>query len=360
MENLAVKEGFWSDKKVLVTGHTGFKGSWLTLWLGKLGAQVSGCSLPPEDDQKLFVSASIARDIDHHVCDIRDPEALEALVMAVQPEIVIHMAAQSLVRRSYSHPAETYQTNVIGTLNLLEAIKRSDSVRSCVIVTSDKCYENREWCWPYRERDPLGGFDPYSSSKACTEILTASYRQSFFSPGQSAERKTAVATARAGNVIGGGDWAEDRLIPDVMNAFGAGKTVKIRNPDAVRPWQYVLEPLSGYMLLAERLFNDGSAFAEAWNFGPNAAEALPVSALVEQLAGLWGTGARWEHASGSHPHEAAQLALDISKARQRLGWSPRIGLDRTLEWTVDWYKSHAGGQDMRSLCLDQIAMFENA
>lgn len=360
MEGLVMKEGFWSGKRVLLTGHTGFKGSWLSLWLAKLGAQVSGCALPPEDGHNLFETASVAQSIDHNVCNICDPEALRALVQAVQPEIVIHMAAQTLVRRSYTHPVETYQTNVMGTLNLLEAARLSGSVRSCVIVTTDKCYENREWCWPYRERDALGGFDPYSSSKACTEILTASYRRSFFPSDQNVDRTTAIATARAGNVIGGGDWAQDRLIPDVMSAFSAGETVKVRNPDAVRPWQYVLEPLSGYLMLAERLFNQGLAFAEAWNFGPNDAAVCRVAALIEQLAALWGEGARWERDGVSQPHEAMQLALDSSKAKQRLGWSPRTSMSQTLESTVKWYKACAEGQDMRRLCLDQIDAFERA
>ena len=358
VEGLVMNKGFWSGKKVLLTGHTGFKGSWLSLWLAKLGAQVSGCALLPEDGRNLFETASVEQCVDHNVCNICDAAALRALVQAVQPEIVIHMAAQSLVRRSYTDPVETYQTNVMGTLNLLEAVRSSGSVRSCVIVTTDKCYENREWCWPYRERDALGGFDPYSSSKACAEILTASYRRSFFSPDRNTDPTTAIATARAGNVIGGGDWAKDRLVPDVMSAFSAGKTVKVRNPDAVRPWQYVLEPLSGYLVLAERLFNEGLAFAEAWNFGPNDTAVCPVATLIDQLAALWGGGARWERDGELQPHEATQLALDSSKARQRLRWSPRTSMRQTLEATVEWYKACAAGQEMQRLCLDQIDAFE--
>lgn len=353
-----MKEDFWSGKRVLLTGHTGFKGSWLSLWLAKLGAQISGCALPPVDGPNLFDYAAVAQSVDHNVCDIRDAEALRALVQSVQPEIVIHMAAQSLVRPSYTNPVETYQSNVMGTLHLLEAIRLSGSVLSCVVVTTDKCYENQESGRPYRERDALGGFDPYSSSKACAEILTASYRRSFFPSDQNVERTTAIATARAGNVIGGGDWAQDRLVPDLVNAFSAGETAKVRNPAAVRPWQYVLEPLSGYMILAEKLFNHGLAFAEAWNFGPNGTGVCPVAALVDQLAGFWGEGARWEPDSASQPHEAMQLALDSSQAKQRLGWSPRTSMSQTLEATVEWYKACAKGQDMRRLCLDQIDAFE--
>lgn len=353
-----MNESFWSGKRVLVTGHTGFKGSWLSLWLARLGAKVSGCALPPDNIRNLFETASVEQCIDHHVCNICDATALRALVQAVQPQIVIHMAAQSLVRRSYTDPVETYQTNVMGTLNLLESIRLSGSVRSCVIVTTDKCYENREWCWPYRESDALGGFDPYSSSKACAEILTASYRRSFFSPDRNADHATAISTARAGNVIGGGDWAQDRLVPDVMNAFCAGKTVKVRNPDSVRPWQYVLEPLSGYMMLAEKLFNEGLVFADAWNFGPDHTAVCSVATLIDQLAALWGGGSSWERDDASQPHEATQLALDSSKARQCLGWSPRTSMTQTLEATVEWYKACAAGEDMQRLCLDQIDAFE--
>lgn len=350
--------GFWSGKSVLLTGHTGFKGGWLSLWLTKLGAQVSGCALPAEDGPSLFESASVAESVDHNVCDIRDAGALRALVQSVQPEIVIHMAAQSLVRPSYKNPVETYQTNVMGTLHLLEAIRLSGAVRSCVIVTTDKCYENREWYWPYRERDALGGFDPYSSSKACKEILTESYRRSFFPAEENDKHTTAIATARAGNVIGGGDWARDRLVPDLMNAFSDGDIAKVRSPAAVRPWQYVLEPLSGYMILAEKLFNEGLTFAEAWNFGPNDTGVCRVGDLVEELAGYWGEGARWEADSAPQPHEATYLALDSSKAKQRLGWSPSTGISEMLKATVRWYKAWSEGQDMRRLCLDQIDDFE--
>jgi CDP-glucose 4,6-dehydratase len=316
--------------------------------------------LAPEEQDNLFESASVAQDVEHHICDIREPEALSRLVAGAQPDIVIHLAAQSLVRRSYRLPVDTYLTNVVGTLNLLEAIRNVDSVRSCVVVTTDKCYENMERSQPYQEHEPLGGFDPYSSSKACTEILTASYRRSFFSPGESGQPKTAIATARAGNVIGGGDWAEDRLMPDVMSAFSAGKVIRIRNPDAVRPWQYVLEPLYGYLLLAEKLFNDGAAFAEAWNFGPDDSSHLPVSALLERLVDLWGGDAKWESSQDIQPHEARLLALDSSKARQRLDWQPRTDLDETLRATVSWYKAAAEGKDTRRLCLDQIDAFERA
>jgi len=352
-----VKQGFWAGKRVLLTGHTGFKGSWLSLWLAQLGATVSGCALPPEGQRNLFEAADVAQHIDHRLCDIRDLESLGDALRSVQPDVVLHLAAQSLVRRSYVRPIETYQTNVMGTLNLLEAVRSADGVRSCVIVTTDKCYENKEQQQPYREPDPLGGFDPYSSSKACTEILAASFRRSFFS---AADGATAVATARAGNVIGGGDWAEDRLIPDAVTAFAARKTLKIRNPDAVRPWQHVLEPLYGYLLLAERLYDQGAEFAEAWNFGPRDAAQATVATVIERLAAQWGEGARWETIDTPQPHEAGQLTLDSQKARRRLGWHPATSLEQALALTTDWYKAFAADGDMQRLCFDQIDAFQRA
>jgi CDP-glucose 4,6-dehydratase len=343
-----VDAAFWTGKRVFLTGHTGFKGSWLALCLHKLGAEVTGYALAPPTSPSLYEMAGVAAGLRDVRGDVRDLESLKRALAAAAPEVAIHMAAQSLVRPSYADPVGTYATNVMGTVNLLEAIRQAGSVRAAVVVTSDKCYENREWVWGYRENDPMGGFDPYSNSKGCAELVTAGYRNSFFAAG------TALASARAGNVIGGGDWAEDRLVPDAMRAFAAGKPVEIRNPAAIRPWQHVLEPLSGYLMLAQQLFSNGQERASGWNFGPSGQDVRPVAEIVDRLAGLWGSSARWQLAQGAHPHEAHHLKLDCSKARAQLGWIPRIDLDEGLAWTSDWYLAWHAGADMARTTGAQI------
>ena len=348
---------FWRGKKVLVTGHTGFKGSWLTLWLQALGAKVTGYALAPDTTPNLFELARVADGIDSVISDIRDRHAVLNAMKAASPEIVIHMAAQPLVRESYASPVETYETNVMGTVHVLDAVRHVQGVKSVVIVTTDKCYENHEWEWGYRENEAMGGYDPYSSSKGCAELVTAAYRRSFFNPSTYATHGVAIASARAGNVIGGGDWATDRLIPDIMRAIMREERVRIRSPHAIRPWQHVLEPLSGYLLLAEKLYSEQSRYAEAWNFGPNDADARPVQAIVERLTSQWGEGASWALDGDEHPHEATFLKLDCSKARNRLGWQPRWNLERALDEIVAWYKAAARQEDMRAVTLEQIDQF---
>ncbi|HEY3536395.1 MAG TPA: CDP-glucose 4,6-dehydratase [Trinickia sp.] len=348
---------FWRGKKVFVTGHTGFKGSWLTLWLQALGAKVTGYALAPDTTPNLFELARVADGIDSVISDIRDRHAVLNAMKAASPEIVIHMAAQPLVRESYASPVETYETNVMGTVHVLEAVRHVPGVKSVVIVTTDKCYENHEWEWGYRENEAMGGYDPYSSSKGCAELVTAAYRRSFFNPSTYATHGVAIASARAGNVIGGGDWATDRLIPDIMRAIMREERVRIRSPHAIRPWQHVLEPLSGYLLLAEKLYSEQSRYAEAWNFGPNDADARPVQAIVERLTSQWGDGASWALDGDEHPHEATFLKLDCSKARNRLGWQPRWNLERALDEIVAWYKAAARQEDMRAVTLKQIDQF---
>lgn len=360
MESVEVNPSFWKGKRVLLTGHTGFKGSWLSLWLQSMGAQVVGYALNPPTDPSLFEAAEVAKDMTSIIGDIRDLEHLSRVFADHQPEIVIHMAAQPLVRYSYIEPVETYSTNVMGTVNLLEAVRRAKSVRAVINVTTDKCYENREWAWGYRENEAMGGYDPYSSSKGCAELVTAAYRNSYFHPEKYKEHGVAIATGRAGNVIGGGDWADDRLIPDIMRAISAGKPVNIRNPHAIRPWQHVLEPLSGYLVLAQKLYEESAAYAEGWNFGPNDEDAKPVQWIVEKLTQVWGEGANWIVDGGDHPHEAHYLKLDCSKAKSRLDWHPRWNLEEALKAIVEWQRAYRDGKVIKSITLEQIQQYMNA
>ncbi len=350
---------FWRGKRVLVTGHTGFKGSWLSLWLQAMGAQVTGYALSPPTQPSLFEAADVGSSMTSIIGDIRDLARLQAVFSECQPEIVFHMAAQPLVRYSYAEPVETYSTNVMGTVNLLEAVRHTPGVKAVVNITTDKCYENREWIWAYRENEAMGGYDPYSSSKGCAELVSAAYRSSFFNADNYAQHGVALATVRAGNVIGGGDWAQDRLIPDILASFEQGLSVNIRNPNSVRPWQHVLEPLRGYLTLAERLHDDGVSFAEGWNFGPVDEDARPVGWIVEKMASLWGDGALWKNDAGDHPHEATYLKLDISKARQRLDWHPSLRLEDALRYIVDWSRARQAGTDVRTLTLTQISNYQN-
>jgi CDP-glucose 4,6-dehydratase len=362
LEDVELSPSFWKNKRVLITGHTGFKGGWLCIWLQRLGATVAGYALEPPTEPSLFAATGVAESMTSVIADVRDLDRLDGFVTEYRPEVIFHMAAQSLVRRSYADPVETYACNVMGTVHVLEAARRCRDVRVVVNVTSDKCYENREWPWGYRENDPMGGHDPYSSSKGCAELITAAYRRSFFAcePATARSAPLALASARAGNVIGGGDWADDRLVPDVMRAFLSGEAVVIRNPGAVRPWQHVLEPLRGYLMLAERLHGDGLDFAEAWNFGPSDSDARPVGWLADRLCTLWGPPARWQpDTAQAQPHEAYCLKLDCSKACADLGWRPRLALEEALRWTVDWYKCFEGGGDLRALTEGQIAVYES-
>jgi CDP-glucose 4,6-dehydratase len=354
VENVVTTD-FWKSKAVLVTGHTGFKGGWLSLWLQRLEANVAGYALEPGTTPNLFNVSDVGRGMKSIIGDLCEPAHLEAAMSEHRPEVVFHMAAQSLVRYSYAHPVATYATNIMGTAHVLEAVRKTSSVKVVVIVTSDKCYENREWVWGYRENEALGGYDPYSSSKACAELVTAAYRNSFFHPADYARHGVAVASARAGNVIGGGDWAKDRLVPDFVRAAGQGEPLPVRNPSAVRPWQHVLEPVCGYMMLAQKLWSDGPAFSEAWNFGPDDESAQSVETVVKTLSTHWGGEARWRSdPSGSHPHEANYLKLDCSKAKTKLGWYPRWNLQTAIASTAAWYQAHALGRDMRSFTLNQI------
>lgn len=353
MESLV---NFWKNKKVFITGHTGFKGGWLALWLKQQQAKVVGYALAPPTKTNFFTVTHLADEITDIRGDVRDLAALTAAIKTHQPEIIFHLAAQPLVRYSYAHPVETYATNVMGTVHLLEAARQTDSVRVVVNVTTDKCYENKEWHWGYRENEPMGGYDPYSSSKGCAELVTSAFRNSYFNL---SERALGLASARAGNVIGGGDWAEDRLVPDLMTACAEGRTLKIRYPHAVRPWQHVLEPLSGYLQLAQALYLEPHKFAEAWNFGPEDADAKPVSWIADEVMRLW-NGARWELDANIQLHEAAYLKLDCSKAHAKLRWQPRWNLAQALAETVRWFQAHQRGENMRAVSLQQIAEYEKA
>ena len=340
---------FWRGKKVFLTGHTGFKGGWLALWLSRLGAKVKGYALPPDTTPNLFSVVRVGEAVESEFGDIRDFAHLQRSMESFDPDILIHMAAQPLVRLSYREPVETYEVNVVGTAKVLEAARSCPKLKAIVSVTSDKCYENREWVWGYRENDPMGGYDPYSSSKGCAELVTAAYRRSFFQP-----KGVGLASARAGNVIGGGDWAEDRLIPDILRAFEKGQHVVVRNPSAIRPWQHVLEPLSGYLLLAEALYRQPESHAEGWNFGPEDCDAQPVEWIVHRMVEVWGVGAGWRLDDASHPHEAGYLKLDISKARARLGWTPTWRLSDALARVVDWHRAWRNGEDMQACCVNEI------
>jgi CDP-glucose 4,6-dehydratase len=346
---------FWSGRPVLITGHTGFKGCWLTLWLKRLGAEVSGLSLAPHTEPSLYKLA-IGKEAERYA-DIRNFDAVRACLEAARPKTVFHMAAQALVLPSYRNPVETYATNVMGTVHLLEAVRETDSVEEVVVVTSDKCYENKEWLWAYRENEPMGGHDPYSNSKGCAELVTSAYRASFFS--SSSGRRCRIASARAGNVIGGGDWAAGRLISDIVCSFGQNSPVEIRSPHAIRPWQHVLEPLSGYIRLAERLGSpEGESYAEAWNFGPPEEDCRPVSYVVDRMAAFWGNEASWFLGDAPQPHEASFLKVDASKARARLDWKSRLRLDDALAWTAQWYRAQREGQSAAALTAAQIECYE--
>lgn len=360
VEGMAVNPVFWKGKRVLLTGHTGFKGSWLSLWLQSMDARVTGYALLPPTKPSLFEVADVGKGMTSIIGDIRDLEHLRAVFAEHRPEVVFHLAAQALVRHSYLEPVATYSTNVMGTVNLLEAVRDTDSVKAVVNVTSDKCYENREWVWGYRENEAMGGHDPYSSSKGCAELVTAAYRNSFFPPEKYKKHGVALASVRAGNVIGGGDWADDRLISDILRAISQGKPVNIRSPHAVRPWQHVLEPLSGYLLLAKNLYEEGVVCAEGWNFGPNDEDAKNVQWIVEKLTRSWGEGASWVLEGGDHPHEAHCLQLDCSKAKARLGWQPRWHLAEALAAIIDWHRAYLKGKDMRDRTLRQIDTYCDA
>jgi CDP-glucose 4,6-dehydratase len=354
-----VDPAFWWHKKIFLTGHSGFKGGWLSLWLASMGAKVTGYALPPNTKSNLFNTIGINSLIEYsQFADIRDLDFLHKAIANANPDIVIHMAAQPLVRYSYDNPVETYATNVMGTVNVLEAIRATPSVRSVVIVTTDKCYENHEQDAAYCEEDGLGGFDPYSSSKGCAELVTAAYRRSFFSNPQKSH--AAIASARAGNVIGGGDWSADRLIPDAIHAFEAGKPLMIRNPSATRPWQHVLEPLSGYLVLAQELFAKGDEFASAWNFGPHESDARSVGEVINLLIKNWNGSATWAKEEAEQPHEAHILKLDCTKARQRLNWAPKWNLEVALEKTVEWQKALEANVNMREFTLTQINQYINS
>lgn len=354
----SISPSFWKGRRVFLTGHTGFKGSWMALWLTQMGATVCGYSLEPPSEPSLFQISRVEERIQHIQADVRDLPRLSEAMQSFSPQVVFHLAAQSLVRLSYVEPVATYATNVMGTVNVLESIRHTPSVKAAVLITTDKCYENREWQWGYRENDRLGGHDPYSNSKACAELVGAAYRDSFFAPEKLAEHGVAVATARAGNVIGGGDWALDRLIPDLVRGFVAGDRVVIRNPHAIRPWQHVLEPIRGYIQLAERLLASDTAFASAWNFGPCEQDAQPVEWIVRQLAERWSPDASWTIDQGPHPHEATYLKLDCARAHTLLGWHPTLNLSGALQLIVEWYKHWQAGSDMQKITLDQIVAYQ--
>jgi len=353
-----LNRSFWKGRRVFLTGHTGFKGSWLSLWLHALGADVTGYALEPPTRPSLFVQAGVSSAVKSMCADIRDFSRLRSAIADSRPEVVIHMAAQSVVRRGYEDPIETYSTNVMGTVHLLEALRQLEQPCVVVNITSDKCYENKEWPWGYRENDPLGGHDPYSNSKACAELVTSAFCDSYFHRVGSGGVRIAVASGRAGNVIGGGDWTRDQLIPDLVRSFLDNRPCLIRNPSAIRPWQFVLEPLRGYLMLVERLAEDPSRFASAWNFGPVDTDARPVSWIADEVARSWGNHASWIHDSAMHPREAHFLKLDASKARVCLDWQPMLPLSQALDWIVEWYRAFQAGTNLRRVTRAQIERYE--
>jgi CDP-glucose 4,6-dehydratase len=352
---------FWHDKRVFLTGHTGFKGGWLSLWLQSLGAKVTGYALNPPTNPSFFEVAKVGKDMQSITSDVRDLDVLKKAINNAAPEIVIHMAAQPLVRYSYANPVETFATNIMGSVHLLEAVRECKDIKVVINVTSDKCYENREWVWPYRENEAMGGYDPYSNSKACAELVTAAYRSSFFNPKYYKDHGVALASARAGNVIGGGDWASDRLIPDFIRAILADEAIIIRNPNAIRPWQHVLEPLSGYLILAEKLFIHGSQFAEAWNFGPDDENTKSVEWIANQLITNWGGDGSFKvDTKISNLHEAHFLKLDCSKAKTALNWKPQWNVAEAIQKICAWHKTHIDGQNMRDYSLNEIDQYQRS
>ena len=344
-----VNKEFWQDRKVFITGHTGFKGSWLSIWLQHMGAEVCGYSLDAPTEPNNFIVSKTSSGMLSIINDTRNRNAVFRVMQEFKPEVIFHLAAQPLVRESYQDPFNTYETNVMGTLNVLDAARQTPSVKSIVNVTTDKCYENKEWAWGYREDEPMGGYDPYSSSKGCSELLTSAFKRSYDMP---------LASARAGNVIGGGDWAADRIVPDTLKAFSKNVNVVVRYPDAIRPWQHVLEPLSGYLLLAERVYED-KKYCDAWNFGPNDDDAKPVRDILDHIKAIWGKGVDWKADGGEHPHEAHYLKLDISKAKTYLDWYPRWSLHDALDATVEWHKAWLDNKDMRTVTISQIDRYMN-
>ena len=349
----SVNSNFWKGKRVFITGHTGFKGSWLSLWLQSMGAKLNGLALAPPTAPALFEQANVYDDMNSTIGDIRDYKIVYDTMKACKPEIIIHMSAQPLVRYSYQAPVETYAVNVMGTVHLLEAARQIGTAKAIINVTTDKCYENQEWVWGYRENEPMGGHDPYSNSKGCSELISNAYRRSFFQ-----QSGIALATVRAGNVIGGGDWAIDRLIPDILRAFEKSKPIIIRNPHAIRPWQHILEPLSGYLMLAEHLYNEGESFAEGWNFGPNDEDVRSVKWITDYMVKTWGNRASWVLDNKENPHEANYLKLDISKAKSKLKWQPLLKLEEALTLITDWHYHWLNKGDVKSKCLKQIKNFQ--
>ena len=361
MGYIQVDASFWRDRRVFLTGHTGFKGGWLSLWLCSMGAKVVGYGLPPNTNPSLFEVADIARELEKsHLADIRDLEKLQDAMASASPEVVIHMAAQPLVRYSYVNPVETYATNVMGTVHVLECIRHTPSIRAAVMVTTDKCYENKEWPWGYRENEPMGGHDPYSNSKGCAELVTSAYRESYFPVKKYGQHQLGLASARAGNVIGGGDWSTDRLIPDAIRAFEAGESLIIRNPLATRPWQHVLEPLSGYLALAQALFQKGAEYASAWNFGPFNEDTQTVEEVVNLLIKNWPNKASWTQDSSEQPYEAHLLKLDCSKAHQLLKWQPKWNLEKTVEQILRWQSAYQNKSNMHDICIQQINNYQQS
>ena len=351
----AVNAEFWRGTRVFVTGHTGFKGSWLSLWLSSLGAEVKGYALAPYTEPSLYQLADIGSHLKSDIADVADFESLSQSLQSFDPDCIFHLAAQPLVKFSYENPIRTYETNVMGTVNLLEAARGCNALRAIVNVTTDKCYENREWVWGYRETEAMGGHDPYSNSKGCSELVTSAYRESFFRT----SGDVGVATARAGNVIGGGDWSTDRLLPDILNAYDDKKELVIRYPDAIRPWQHVLEPLAGYLILAELLCKDRKSYAEAWNFGPYDQDVKSVKWIVEYMATQFNNGLTWRVEDNIQHHEATLLKLDISKANARLGWKPKWSIDKALDLIVDFHQAWKTGEDLKSKMLHQIALYNS-